>query len=62
MPEQHLTVADLAERYRVPTGTIYRWNYQGTGPRPIKVGKHCRYRLRDVEAWEERRAADRKAS
>lgn len=55
--EQHLTVAELAERYRVPLGTVYRWNSHGTGPRPIKVGKHRRYRLSEVEAWEARRGA-----
>ena len=56
MAEQHLTVVELAERFQVPPGTVYRWNSTGTGPRPIRVGKHCRYRLRDVEAWEEERA------
>ncbi len=52
MPEQHLTVTELAERFQVPPSTIYRWNSHGTGPRAIKVGKHRRYRLADVEAWE----------
>jgi len=61
MPDVHLSPQDLAARYQLPVGTIYRWNYHGSGPRPIKVGKHCRYRLRDVEAWEEAQADARQA-
>jgi predicted DNA-binding transcriptional regulator AlpA len=49
----HLTVEDLGEREGVPPGTVYRWNYTGTGPRFMKVGKHVRYRIEDVEAWEQ---------
>jgi predicted DNA-binding transcriptional regulator AlpA len=56
MPEVLLSPQDLADRYQVPVGTVYRWNYSGTGPRPIKIGKHRRYRLRDIERWEEQQA------
>ena len=55
MPEVLLSPAELAEMCQVPVGTVYRWNYLGTGPRPIRVGKHCRYRQRDVDAWLENR-------
>jgi predicted DNA-binding transcriptional regulator AlpA len=34
---------------------VYRWNSDGTGPRRLKIGKHVRYRLVDVEAWETQR-------
>lgn len=51
MPEVLLTPAELAALCQVPVGTVYRWNYHGTGPRPIRVGKHCRYRQTDVDAW-----------
>jgi predicted DNA-binding transcriptional regulator AlpA len=57
MPEVLFSPQDLADRYQVPIGTIYRWNYLGKGPRPIRVGKHCRYRQRDIEAWEDEQAA-----
>lgn len=50
--ERHLTPEDLVERFGVPISTIYRWNYMGTGPRYMTVGKHVRYRLTDVESWE----------
>jgi excisionase family DNA binding protein len=38
----------LADYLGVPLATVYRWRYEGTGPRGIKVGKHVRYRRR---AW-----------
>ena len=47
-----LTVQDLATRLSVPPATIYTWNFYGRGPRYLKVGRLCRYRLADVEAWE----------
>ena len=41
----------LAEFLDVPIGTVYAWNYSRSGPPAIKVGRHCRYRTSDVEAW-----------
>lgn len=41
----------LADYLGVPIRTVYAWNSQGTGPTPIKVGKHVRYRAEDVEAF-----------
>lgn len=58
MRETHLTIKDLAEREGVPVATVYRWNSDGTGPRYLKVGRHVRYRLADVLAWEESRYVD----
>jgi excisionase family DNA binding protein len=51
-----LTVIELAEMLSVPVSTVYRWNYAGTGPRAIKVGKYVRYRRVDVETWLEAHA------
>lgn len=51
-----LSTSEVAEYLGVPIGTLYRWNYFGTGPRPIKVGRHLRYRERDVESWLEDQA------
>ncbi|MDP9459341.1 MAG: helix-turn-helix domain-containing protein [Actinomycetota bacterium] len=50
--EQHLSPEDLARREQVPLRTVYRWNSDGTGPPRLKIGRHVRYRLSDVEAWE----------
>jgi predicted DNA-binding transcriptional regulator AlpA len=53
--DRHLTVADLAERYGISVWTVYGWNQRGTGPRCLKIGALCRYRLADVIAWENSR-------
>lgn len=58
VPDGLLTVDDLAQYLSVPRQTIYRWNHTGDGPPPLKVGRHRRYRRRDVERWLERRSAD----
>lgn len=50
-----MTVADLAERFGVPPKTVYDWNSKGTGPRFMKIGRHARYKLADVIAWENAR-------
>lgn len=57
LAERHLTVDDLAERYGVPPKTVYDWNTKGTGPRFLKIGKHVRYPVADVLAWEKTRYA-----
>ncbi len=59
MGERHLTPKDLSERYEVPIGTVYDWNSEGTGPRYLKIGKHVRYVMADVIAWERTRYASR---
>lgn len=43
----------LAERFGVPVATVYSWRSKGAGPRGFRVGKFVRYRLADVEAWEQ---------
>ena len=51
--ERHLTPEDLAERLGVPVRTVYAWRQRRKGPQGIRVGRYVRYRLADVEAWEE---------
>jgi len=50
--ERHLSPEELAEREGVPVSTVYQWNRRGTGPPYMRIGKHARYRLADVIAWE----------
>lgn len=57
MNERHLSPGDLAEREGVPVETVYQWNSRGLGPRYMKIGKHVRYKLADVVAWENSRYA-----
>lgn len=55
---RHLSPEDLAEREGVPLQTVYSWNKDGSAPPRLRVGRHVRYRLADVEAWEASRAVD----
>lgn len=56
--ERHLTPETLAERVGVPLLTVYAWNSRGGGPRFMKIGRHVRYKLADVIAWENSRYTD----
>jgi predicted DNA-binding transcriptional regulator AlpA len=59
MTEQLLTPAALAEFLNVPIATVYGFNYKGSGPRVLRVGRHVRYRQADVEAWLDRQVSER---
>ncbi|MEV4472774.1 helix-turn-helix domain-containing protein [Nonomuraea sp. NPDC049504] len=62
MADKHLSPEDLAERLGVPIMTVYAWNSRGGGPRFMKFGKHVRYKIADVEAWENEHYAEPVAS
>jgi excisionase family DNA binding protein len=51
METHMLSPEQLAEYLDVPKATVYRWRTRGGGPRGIRVGRHVRYRVADVEAW-----------
>ena len=55
MNDKHLSPEQLAEREGVPLQTVYGWNKTRTGPRFMRIGRHVRYRVADVLAWEEAR-------
>jgi excisionase family DNA binding protein len=50
---RHLTTQELADRLGISLNTIKYWRATGQGPVYMRVGKHVRYRVADVEAWEE---------
>jgi excisionase family DNA binding protein len=52
--EAMLKPQDVAEFLGVPVATLYRWRYEGEGPRAVRVGRHLRYRPAEVEAWLDR--------
>ena len=35
----------------VPPATLKRWRTQRTGPAPLHIGRHVRYRRLAVETW-----------
>jgi predicted DNA-binding transcriptional regulator AlpA len=47
-----LTRPEVGERLRVPEKTLAQWASQQKGPRYARFGRHVRYRLADVIAWE----------
>lgn len=47
-----LTRPELSDRIKVPLTTLNQWGSQGKGPRYARFGRHVRYRLSDVIAWE----------
>jgi len=48
-----LTSKELAARYKVCENTIRKWRIQGKGPKWIRIGGTIRYRLSDVESYEQ---------
>ena len=46
-----LTLHEVAELLRVPDATLRYWRHCRTGPNSYKIGRHVRYRRRDVHAW-----------
>ena len=47
-----LSRQELADRYGLPVKTPAEWASKGKGPRYARFGKHVRYLLSDVIAWE----------
>jgi len=47
---------ELAARWGVMTITLDRWRWTGKGPRFFKVGRNIKYRVQDIEAYEEQKA------
>jgi excisionase family DNA binding protein len=50
--ERWISRQELAHRLGVPVKTPAVWASKGTGPPFARFGRHVRYRLSDVIAWE----------
>ncbi|HBG35067.1 MAG: hypothetical protein A2X70_04425 [Alphaproteobacteria bacterium GWC2_42_16] len=48
-----LTPEALAERWNITPATLSQWRWNGRGPLFIKMNKGVRYRLSDIERFEE---------
>ena len=44
---------DLSRRWGISTRTLEQWRWRGEGPKFIKIGGSVRYRVEDVEAYEQ---------
>lgn len=47
-----LSREEVAGRLKLPAKTLAEWASKGKGPRFAKIGRFARYRLTDLEAWE----------
>jgi excisionase family DNA binding protein len=56
------TLDEVAEFLRIPAKTLYRWRYRGEGPPAYRVGRHLRFRWRDVERWLATRSDDERTA
>ncbi|MHB8510867.1 MAG: helix-turn-helix domain-containing protein [Actinomycetota bacterium] len=58
-PEDGLiSVEELAEFLKVPVKTIYSWRHRKAGPPALRVGKHLRFRMNEVQKWLSARRLD----
>ena len=48
-----MTQTELAERWQISEATLERWRTEACGPVFLKLGNQVRYRVQDVEAFEE---------
>ena len=57
MSERRLTTKELAVRWNIKPKTLYQWQWEGKGKGPpcMKVGGSNRYRLCDIEKYEQER-------
>ena len=55
-PKMYLTIDELSKRWDVPTTTLSQWRSRGQGVPFVKIEhKAVRYRISDVEAYEQAR-------
>jgi hypothetical protein len=47
-----LTRQEVSDREKIPVATLAQWAHKGCGPKYALFGRHARYRLSDVIAWE----------
>jgi predicted site-specific integrase-resolvase len=50
----YLAQKDVARRWGISHRTLERWRMRGGGPAYLKLGERVVYRMKDVEAFEER--------
>lgn len=52
-PMIFLTDEQLAERWQCHRQTLIRWRSAGIGPKYVKINNQVRYKLFDIEEFEE---------
>lgn len=55
----YLPDTEVAVRYSISRSTVWRWLKEGKFPKPVKLGSaSARWRLVDLEAWEQTRKSE----
>jgi len=49
--EPLIDIEELSQYLGVPVVTIYRWRVEGNGPCAVKIGRHLKFTLSDVQTW-----------
>ncbi|MBE7324257.1 helix-turn-helix domain-containing protein [Nocardioides sp. Y6] len=49
--EPLLSTTEVADYLGVPVKTIYEWRTHGHGPCAVRVGRHLKFAVSDVQAW-----------
>lgn len=52
MSSSNISPEQLAARWDVKLETLQRWRCEGVGPRFFNVERRIRYRIEDIEAYE----------
>jgi predicted DNA-binding transcriptional regulator AlpA len=50
-PQRLLDDATAASYIGVQSATLAAWRHQKKGPKYLKIGRRCAYRLEDIEEW-----------
>jgi predicted DNA-binding transcriptional regulator AlpA len=58
LKERLLDIEALEARWDCTKSVIYGMRYRGDGPPALRIGRELRWRLADVEAWEQARIED----
>lgn len=49
--EPLMSIDQLAKYLGIPVATIYDWRVDGKGPCAIRIGRHVKFAVRDVQEW-----------
>lgn len=44
-------IEELSEYLDIPVKTLYKWRQDGVGPASVRVGRHIRYFVSDIQDW-----------
>ncbi len=52
MEPTYLKPKALSDRWGISTVTLGQWRWNGKGPQYLKMGRHIKYPLKDIEEFE----------